>query len=74
LHPLVILVALVVGSELLGAPGALLAIPVAATAAVIVDEIRLERMRAQIALSDDGTVASATGVLQQPTDPFQRPT
>jgi predicted PurR-regulated permease PerM len=45
LHPLVILVALIVGSELLGAAGALLAIPVAATAAVIVDEIRLDRMR-----------------------------
>jgi predicted PurR-regulated permease PerM len=58
LHPLVILVALVVGSELLGAPGALLAIPVAATAAVVVDEIRLERMRGQIALSDDGTAPS----------------
>ena len=48
LHPLVILVALLVGSELLGAPGALLAIPVAATLAVVVDEIRLERMRSEI--------------------------
>jgi predicted PurR-regulated permease PerM len=45
LHPLVILVALLVGSELLGAPGALLAIPVAATGAVIFDELRLERVR-----------------------------
>jgi predicted PurR-regulated permease PerM len=56
LHPLVILVALIVGSELLGAPGALLAIPVAATAAVIVDEIRRERVRGQVELSDDGAM------------------
>jgi predicted PurR-regulated permease PerM len=69
LHPLVILVALIAGSELLGAAGALLAIPVAATAAVIVDEIRLERMRSQNELSADGAVSSATMALE-PTDPF----
>jgi len=56
LHPLVILLALIVGSELLGAPGALLAIPVAATAAVIFDEIRLERVRSQIDISENGSV------------------
>ncbi len=44
-HPLVILIALLVGGHLLGAPGALLAIPFAATVAVLVDEIRTERMR-----------------------------
>lgn len=54
LHPLVILVALLVGSELLGAAGALLAIPVAATAAVVIDEIRLDRMRTQAEVSADG--------------------
>ena len=58
LHPLVILVALLVGSELLGAAGALLAIPVAATIAVVVDEIRLARIRGQIELSEDGAVPS----------------
>jgi predicted PurR-regulated permease PerM len=56
LHPLVILVALLVGADLLGAAGALLAIPAAATVAVIVDEIRRERIRSQAALSADGTV------------------
>ena len=69
LHPLVILVALLVGSELLGAPGALLAIPVAATLAVVVDEIRLERMRSQLELTDNSTVPGETLVLQAP-DPF----
>lgn len=58
LHPLVILVALLVGSELLGAAGALLAIPVAATIAVVVDEIRLARIRGQLELSEDGAVPS----------------
>jgi predicted PurR-regulated permease PerM len=48
LHPLVILIALIVGAELLGGAGALLAIPVAATVAVVIDEIRLERMRDQM--------------------------
>jgi predicted PurR-regulated permease PerM len=70
LHPLVILVALLVGSELLGAPGALLAIPVAATLAVVVDEIRLERVRSQLAFSANGAVlvdpAGAAPPLMQP--------
>jgi predicted PurR-regulated permease PerM len=55
LHPLVILIALLVGFELLGMAGGLLAIPVAATLAVIVDELRLERIRSQMAVSSDGT-------------------
>ncbi len=71
LHPLVILVALLVGSELLGAPGALLAIPVAATLAVVVDEIRLERVRSQLAFSANGAVladpAGAAPPLTQPS-------
>lgn len=40
--------------------GAQLAIPVAATVAVIVDEIRLERMRDQIEFSENGTAPSET--------------
>ena len=71
LHPLVILVALLVGSELLGAPGALLAIPVAATLAVVVDEIRLERMRTQLEPTENGTVPSES--LVQAPDPFIHP-
>jgi predicted PurR-regulated permease PerM len=59
LHPLVILVALLVGSELLGAAGALLAIPVAATVAVIIDEIRRERMREEVDLVDSVALSSS---------------
>jgi predicted PurR-regulated permease PerM len=64
LHPLVILVALLVGSELLGAAGALLAIPVAATLAVVVDEIRLERVRSQIPVSADGMLPAEAAAPQ----------
>jgi len=68
LHPLVILIALLVGSELLGAPGALLAIPVAATLAVIVDEIRLERVRSEVELSPDG-IGTADPLRTAPQSP-----
>ncbi|MBV9544459.1 MAG: AI-2E family transporter [Chloroflexi bacterium] len=44
LNPLVVLLALLVGNELLGLAGALFAIPLAAAAAVIVDELRRERL------------------------------
>jgi hypothetical protein len=47
----------VAGSELLGAAGAL-AIPVAATAAFIIDEVRLDRERGAMDLREDGTVSS----------------
>jgi predicted PurR-regulated permease PerM len=73
LHPLVILVALVAGAELLGAPGALLAIPVAATLAVVVDEIRLERVRSQVAGGGDEVVIPELAV-PPATDPVAQPT
>ena len=60
-HPLVILVVLLVGAELLGPPGALLAIPFAATMAVLVDEIRTERMR-EPSLAPDGAPSALQGV------------
>ncbi len=44
LNPLVVLVALLVGNELLGLAGALFSIPAAAVLAVIVDELRQERL------------------------------
>jgi predicted PurR-regulated permease PerM len=44
LNPLVVLVALLVGNELLGLAGALFSIPAAAVIAVIVDELRQERL------------------------------
>ncbi len=45
LHPLAVLLAVMIGSELLGITGAVLSIPVAASAAVILDELRTERLR-----------------------------
>jgi predicted PurR-regulated permease PerM len=44
LNPLVVLVALLAGYELLGIAGALLAVPLAASVAVIVDELHHERV------------------------------
>jgi predicted PurR-regulated permease PerM len=43
LHPLVVLLALLSGAELLGVAGAVLAVPVAAALAVVLDEVRRER-------------------------------
>jgi predicted PurR-regulated permease PerM len=44
LNPLVVLVAVLVGNELLGLAGALFAIPMAAALAVVVDELHHERL------------------------------
>lgn len=57
LHPLAVLLALMVGGELMGVLGAVLAVPVTAAISVIVDEIRAERIApsvdAEDVLSDD---------------------
>ena len=60
LHPLAVLLALMVGGELMGVLGAVLAVPVTAVISVIVDEIRSERLAPSItptglqhAVSDD---------------------
>jgi predicted PurR-regulated permease PerM len=47
LNPLVVLVAMLIGKELLGWAGALFAIPLAATLAVVVDELHRERLLAE---------------------------
>jgi predicted PurR-regulated permease PerM len=44
LHPVVVMLAILAGGELLGIPGALLAVPVAAALSVIVDEFQRERI------------------------------
>jgi predicted PurR-regulated permease PerM len=44
LHPLAVLLALLVGSELMGVTGAILSVPVTAALSVIVDEIRQEKI------------------------------
>jgi predicted PurR-regulated permease PerM len=57
LHPLAVLLALMVGGELMGVLGAVLAVPVTAAISVIVDEIRAERLApsvdAEHVVSDD---------------------
>ena len=57
LHPLAVLLALMVGGELMGVLGAVLAVPIAAAISVIVDEIRSERLVPSVegedVLSDD---------------------
>jgi predicted PurR-regulated permease PerM len=44
LHPLAVLLALMIGGELMGVLGAVLSVPVAAAISVVVDEIRAERL------------------------------
>jgi predicted PurR-regulated permease PerM len=43
LHPVVVMLAILAGGELLGVPGALLAVPVVASLSVVVDEVQRER-------------------------------
>jgi predicted PurR-regulated permease PerM len=52
LHPLAVLLALMVGGELMGVLGAVLAVPVTAAISVIVDEIRAERLAPSIDAED----------------------
>jgi predicted PurR-regulated permease PerM len=47
LHPLAIVLAILVGGELLGVVGALMAVPVAAAMAVVLDELRDSRLKPQ---------------------------
>jgi predicted PurR-regulated permease PerM len=44
LHPVAVMLAILAGSELLGVPGALLAVPVVASLSIILDEVQRERM------------------------------
>jgi len=44
LHPVVVMLAILAGGELLGIPGALLAVPVVAALSVVVDEFQRERL------------------------------
>ena len=44
LHPVAVMLAILAGNELLGIPGALLAVPVVASVSVIVDEVQRERL------------------------------
>jgi predicted PurR-regulated permease PerM len=53
LHPLAVLLALMVGGELMGVLGAVLAVPVTAAISVVVDEIRAERIAPSIDIDED---------------------
>jgi predicted PurR-regulated permease PerM len=55
LHPVAVMLAILAGGELLGIPGALLAVPVVAALSVIVDEFQRERIaRRTVRESDRG--------------------
>ena len=75
LHPLAVVVAIVVGGELLGVVGALVAVPAAAAIAVVLDELRdrsaIERSLAERVESADTTAPSA-GEAGQPAEREQR--
>jgi predicted PurR-regulated permease PerM len=53
LHPVVVMLAILSGNELLGIPGALLAVPVTASLSVILEEIQLSRSLAAPEAYDD---------------------
>jgi predicted PurR-regulated permease PerM len=53
LHPLAVLLALMVGGELMGVLGAVLAVPVTAAISVVVDEIRAERIAPSVDVDED---------------------
>jgi len=58
LNPLVVLVAILIGYELLGLAGALFAVPLAASLAVIVDEFHHERLLAEQEMLDSRPVSA----------------
>jgi predicted PurR-regulated permease PerM len=53
LHPLAVLLALMVGGELMGVLGAVLDVPVTAAISVVVDEIRAERIAPSVDVDED---------------------
>jgi predicted PurR-regulated permease PerM len=60
LHPVAVMVAILAGNELLGIPGALLAVPVVASLSVVVDEVQRERLARRLAATDPGRPSSAS--------------
>jgi predicted PurR-regulated permease PerM len=52
LHPVAVMVAILSGNELLGIPGALMAVPVAASLAVVIDELQQARLAKRLAEAD----------------------
>jgi len=63
LHPVAVMGAILSGGELLGIPGALLAVPVLASLSVIIDEVQRERLArhgAERSAADDNRPASGS--------------
>jgi predicted PurR-regulated permease PerM len=52
LHPVVVMLAILSGGELLGVTGALLAVPLVASLSVVVDEIQRERLERHLAVPE----------------------
>lgn len=73
LHPAVVLVAILAGNELLGIPGALLAVPVAASVAVVVDEIQQERLARQppVGTPPPGAAVAPVASRREPLEPVR---
>lgn len=53
LHPVAVMLAILAGGELLGIPGALMAVPFVASLSVIVDEIQRERLERHLTTAND---------------------
>ena len=58
LHPVAVMVAILAGGELLGVPGALLAVPVVAALSVVVDELQRERLARRLAAEPEEAPAA----------------
>jgi predicted PurR-regulated permease PerM len=59
LHPVAVMVAILAGAELLGIPGALMAVPLVASLSVIVEEIQRERLDKHLAAPANAVESSA---------------
>lgn len=70
LHPLAVLLALMIGGELMGVLGAVLAVPVTAAISVIVDEIRAERLAPSVDAEDivSGDLLPKEGIAAPPAE------
>jgi predicted PurR-regulated permease PerM len=53
LHPIAVMLAILSGGELLGIPGALLAVPAVASLSVVLEEIQRERLERRLVTTDE---------------------
>jgi predicted PurR-regulated permease PerM len=57
LHPVAVMLAILAGGELLGIPGALMAVPFVASLSVVIQEIQRERLERHLAVEDSSEAA-----------------